>query len=279
MNKFCLMLYLLLFLVPALPGGGQAAECRLIARGFGQDICEDALGAEPTPQKLQQHVWKMALTEKFGAEAYIPTEDEIIRYQSAFQVSLKKSYESDRKVLALIDRLLAENEYAVEDERDLRAIREATAISVRHYETRRDHADTMPPEFAEMTAQAEREVAAAMAGQWKINKLLYGEYGGRIIFQQAGLEPLDAYGAFLDYIRNEGRLEIVDPAYQDAFAPMDAYLAAEHNFLSREEEDIYRHYFEDLSWQFTHRNRSNAYEDIKKRLEAVPVLTKKEKTP
>ncbi|HEY0943857.1 MAG TPA: hypothetical protein VGD81_01275, partial [Opitutaceae bacterium] len=44
---------------------------------------------------------------------------------------------------------------------------------------------------------AKRRHALEWVRAWKINKALYAQYGGRVIFQQAGPEPLDAYREFL----------------------------------------------------------------------------------
>jgi hypothetical protein len=53
-------------------------------------------------------------------------------------------------------------------------------------------------EDAAETASARRQVASAFIRQWKLNQALYRQYGGRIIFQQGGPEPLDAYRRFLE---------------------------------------------------------------------------------
>ena len=53
--------------------------------------------------------------------------------------------------------------------------------------------------------------------QWKINKALYTQYGGRIIYQQLGAEPLDAYREFLGQRRAEGAFGIQDPALAEGF--------------------------------------------------------------
>lgn len=65
--------------------------------------------------------------------------------------------------------------------------------------------------------QARAEVAAAFIRQWKINGALQRKYGGRIIFQQAGPEPLDATRRFLDAAQAAGDLAIVDPALEKPF--------------------------------------------------------------
>ena len=43
---------------------------------------------------------------------------------------------------------------------------------------------------------------------WMVNKALYERYGGRIIYQQLGPEPLDAYLAFLEEAQESGRFSL-----------------------------------------------------------------------
>ncbi|MCO5762086.1 MAG: hypothetical protein NHG36_11320 [Chromatiaceae bacterium] len=64
---------------------------------------------------------------------------------------------------------------------------------------------------------ARRQVAAAFIRQWKINQALYRQYGGRIIYQQGGPEPLDAYRTFLQARERQGAFKILNPAFEAAF--------------------------------------------------------------
>jgi hypothetical protein len=64
---------------------------------------------------------------------------------------------------------------------------------------------------------ARAEIAAAFIRQWKINRALYQQYGGRIIFQQGGPEPLDAYRKFLEEDAARGDFRIANPDLEPAF--------------------------------------------------------------
>lgn len=64
---------------------------------------------------------------------------------------------------------------------------------------------------------ARDEIAAAFIRQWKINRALYQQYGGRVIFQQGGPEPLDAWLKFLEAARARGDFVIVDKALEAGF--------------------------------------------------------------
>ena len=89
--------------------------------------------------------------------------------------------------------------------------------------------------------RAREQVAAAFIRQWKINRSLYKQYGGRIIFQQGGPEPLDAYRMFLQEQKNKGAFTILDKAFEEKF--WEYYLTdSKHSFYSkgsREEKQVF----------------------------------------
>ncbi len=62
-----------------------------------------------------------------------------------------------------------------------------------------------------------REMGSSLIRQWKINKSLHAVYGGRIIYQQFGPEPLDAYRRYPEERREAGDFCIGDPAMAAAF--------------------------------------------------------------
>jgi hypothetical protein len=64
---------------------------------------------------------------------------------------------------------------------------------------------------------ARDEAATAFIRQWKINRALYEQYGGRIIFQQGGPEPLDAYRRFLESEQARGDFVILNKDLEAAF--------------------------------------------------------------
>lgn len=62
-----------------------------------------------------------------------------------------------------------------------------------------------------------RDFASAIIRQWKLNKALYQRYGGRIVAQQLGPEPLDAYRSYLEERQSAGDFSIHDSALEQAF--------------------------------------------------------------
>jgi hypothetical protein len=69
----------------------------------------------------------------------------------------------------------------------------------------------------EEVRQARQAVASAFVRQWKLNQALYREYGGRIVYQQGGPEPLDAYRKFLEAQREQGAFEILNKNLDERF--------------------------------------------------------------
>ena len=79
-----------------------------------------------------------------------------------------------------------------------------------------DNISDTDEDTAEVRA-ARRQIAAAFIRQWKINRALYQQYGGRIIYQQGGPEPLDAYRLFLEQQAEAGAFRILDKTFETAF--------------------------------------------------------------
>ena len=65
--------------------------------------------------------------------------------------------------------------------------------------------------------QMRQKMGRSMIRQWKLNRVLYRQYGGRIIFQQLGPEPIDAYRQFIEERRDAGDLTIHQKAFEDKF--------------------------------------------------------------
>lgn len=76
--------------------------------------------------------------------------------------------------------------------------------------------DLSPEDAAELRAMRET-MAGAMIQRWKLNRALHQEYGGRVIHQQLGPEPLDAYRQYLEARQAAGDFEIVDEAARRYF--------------------------------------------------------------
>ncbi|MDH3895396.1 MAG: hypothetical protein OES78_12630, partial [Chromatiales bacterium] len=92
-------------------------------------------------------------------------------------------------------------------------------------------AELTPAEAAQVDAMR-RDMGRSMIRQWKINKALYREYGGRVIYQQFGPEPLDAYREYLEAQQREGTFVIHEMAFEDEFWS-DFSDDSKHSFFER----------------------------------------------
>ena len=97
------------------------------------------------------------------------------------------------------------------------AEREAYVAHVREALSKDPAVASTPGEETAEDRAARLEIAGAFILQWKINRALYQQYGGRIIFQQGGPEPLDAYRKFLEERQAAGDFSIEDPSLAAEF--------------------------------------------------------------
>ncbi len=151
-----------------------------------------------------------AILEKFAKDNKIEaTEEEIGAFVKKMEESKKEElaeYESDRDELkkqlkskSLSDEERKKKESMLEEvESDLKSMLEA-------------------PEEAKMINADMLQIAQGFVQPWKVNKALYKKYGGRVIFQQAGVEPLDAYLELLKAQERAGAFKIIDKKYEAGF--------------------------------------------------------------
>lgn len=92
-------------------------------------------------------------------------------------------------------------------------------------EFKRSRKDPSPEDLLAM-----KEVGRMAVESWKFNKSLYEEFGGRVIFQQAGIEPLDAYRQWLRAEEAAGNFKINDPRWRKAF--WEYYNPKYHRFVT-----------------------------------------------
>ncbi|MCK5850826.1 MAG: hypothetical protein KAH23_07915 [Kiritimatiellae bacterium] len=96
----------------------------------------------------------------------------------------------------------------------------------------------------EATSKQEKEkvlkvretMAKSTIEQWEINKALYLQYGGRIIGQQMGPEPLDAMREYLKEQQKKGAFKILDKSFE---APFWDYFVndSKHDFYKQGSEE------------------------------------------
>jgi heat shock protein HslJ len=140
----------------------------------------------------------------------------------------------DRVLTLLFDRYAAEHGLTAE-ESEIDAFVESMKRGMAESGLTAGEDDLTPEEAAQLDTMR-RQMGRGMIRQWKINKLLYEQYGGRIIYQQLGPEPLDAYRAYLEERKAAGDFTIENPELADAFW---RYYRDEsiHDFMAAGSED------------------------------------------
>jgi len=108
------------------------------------------------------------------------------------------------------------------------------------------------PEQVTLELGAGRRVGEMAIRDWKFRQALYRRYGGRVIFQQAGWEPIDAIQKFYaDYKASEAFANL-EPMYKEAFEEMleefDRYYDLGHVDMEQAQVDFY---FEKPWWERT----------------------------
>ena len=77
--------------------------------------------------------------------------------------------------------------------------------------------DDLTTEEREQADALRRDMARSMILNWKTSRALYEQYGGRVIGQQFGPEPIDAYRTFLEEQQAGGAFSINDSDIHGAF--------------------------------------------------------------
>jgi hypothetical protein len=104
---------------------------------------------------------------------------------------------------------------------------------------------TLSPEEQQEALSMRQRMANALIRGWKINRSLYEKYGGRVVYQQMGLEPLDAYRQFLEDAQSMGRFSIREAELEAAFWSVFSD-EQRHDFMP---EDSARQAFDKPIWE------------------------------
>lgn len=137
------------------------------------------------PEELRYWVLR-GLTDRYAAEKGIEVTPGDIEADLAGMARLAEQDRAERQVRqAEIEARLASPTLGDEE----RAGLSSELDSLRKLQGDLDAMSGGQGDDAEEARQARETVAAAVIRQWKINRALYEQYGGRIVFQQGGPEP------------------------------------------------------------------------------------------
>lgn len=210
----------------------------------GSDKATDAATAELAQgEVLRERVWTAVFAEYGRRRKIEPTTAEI-----------DSQIEGHRRMTARLDAERVQQREALMAELKLPNLSEArrkaaqqhldTLNRLAEFDARRAQ-ELRDPAQQKLQQESERRVAAHWVRQWKLNQALYLQFGGRIIFQQAGWEPIDAYRKLLEQAEASKQLVLGDPAWRGA-----VYRYFEHRFVYADETKA-RFYFERPYWERT----------------------------
>ena len=194
-------------------------------------------------EAIKNLVWSSVFRDYAEKRRIEPTQAEIdsqIRSQKKFMAEDKVRREKQR------DELIVELKSSGLSEAKRKQSQQYldTLNSLRDHDVKMEK-ERSDPAAEKMWQESERRVAAVWVRQWKVNQSLYREFGGRIIFQQAGWEPIDAYRLLLDQYKAEKRFVVREQSLQDA-----VYRYFKHNFVYADEKKA-KFYFEKPYWERT----------------------------
>jgi hypothetical protein len=162
-------------------------------------------------EELRYFVLK-GLTDRYAAEKGITvTSAEITAYVSKVQDSLQQDRARNLARRDELTRKLAVGGLSESERKVLAAELDTVNMTIAALGA------SGPAQSGTEDTKAREQIAAAFIRQWKINRALYQQYGGRIIFQQGGPEPLDAYRLFLEQQQAQGNFKILNKDLEPAF--------------------------------------------------------------
>lgn len=256
--------------------GLSYAQCDLVATLFSQSVCLSDIASpgngggasDSINQEERVKREKIALMDKIRAvaaehilsqESYNPTRQEVDVFEEFMARSVARKSRDEQEIVATAEQLLNSFEYDVRLRKSLEntiaTFRQSIQLSERIAEEDKIRDEGMRKRigaeslvgFKRQLRKSRRRSSELWVARWKMNKALYDKYGGRVIFQQAGIEPIDAYREYLKDIRQKGDLKILKAVYLDVFDEFERYLMMDHNYLSEPGDRL----FERPYWETT----------------------------
>jgi len=262
------------------------AQCDKVAEVFNTPICQSELAPSadelyvPKPkdnadkinrekQRLGTLIKKIAAEHLLKKVDYTPTNQEIDSY-IAYINAAKSAYPHETEDLIFtLKSLLATYKY---NSANLKKLNESLENYTKALALDKKIAKQMKASKEKMLKEQGEDAIKKLDAQiraqhknwvarWKMNKALFLHYGGRVIFQQAGVEPIDAFSDFYNDIKTKGELKIIKKSYQDLFVRFENYLAQKHRYIS---DDQSQHLLTPY-WQTNahEKNHLRAIEDLK----------------
>jgi pyruvate/2-oxoglutarate dehydrogenase complex dihydrolipoamide acyltransferase (E2) component len=155
-----------------------------------------------------------ALLQKYAKENKIePSDTELEAFVDNLEELEKETQAKFEADGAKLQQQLQSTSLSDQDRKE----KESQLQTIEHILKSTHEAKEMSKGMEEQMRPMKRQMAQQFVKSWKINKALYAQYGGRVIFQQAGVEPLDAYREFLKEQEKKGAFQIIDKQYEPEF--------------------------------------------------------------
>lgn len=167
----------------------------LVARVYGQAIHRSDISFS----KEEIDRWKKIRTDKEIKETL-----EQVEHARLSQLIFDNAYSN----------ILGENSYKP-TEQEIQSFLKALPES----KVMKEIKSKMPADQLKAAEENRYRMAQKIVRSWKINKRLYEKYGGRIAYQQAGLESVDAYLMFVNEVVKNGKVEIIASEFRSILTP------------------------------------------------------------
>lgn len=267
------------------------AKCDAVVVVFDITICQHGLTVKKSTfadnkinqesldkierNRLIQRIRAISAEHLLPKDSYKPSESEVASYHAFLQKSKSNQRRHNEEIIATIEHLLQTYEYTERNRKRLedslavfrRSLEQSKSIlegdRLRDEDMRKRFGEDAVKELHERFKKSRYRVSEQWVARWKMNKSLYEKYGGRVIFQQAGIEPIDAYRAQLKDIREKGGLKILKPEYANIFDEFERYLDMGHNYLSENGRKYFdRPYWETANLEENHQRNIDAFKAI-----------------
>ena len=154
------------------------------------------------------------LLDKFAKENKIaPTEAELDAFTAKTEAKRQQHQFEMEQSVPKLRKELESNALSDRERKEKEALLKSTEQVLKSFQEIQERSKGMEEQLRPMR----RRMAEQFVRAWKINQALYRKYGGRVIFQQAGMEPLDAYRDFLKEQDRAGAFKIIDKQYEASF--------------------------------------------------------------
>lgn len=157
--------------------------------------------AQHRSSKLAGRIWGVLREEYCRANGCLPTEEDLKAFQEASARMEQERRVRDAARLLDLDRRIA----AAPPAQRAKLQEERRVLSMAH------------EALLGSDPRGSRQMAEMWVAPWKFYRALYRQYGGKVIFQQAGPEPLHAMTRFLEEHEAAGAFAIYDPELHKAF--------------------------------------------------------------